>query len=108
MSVRQALLTITRARAGSCTVVDRKGKLKGIFTDGDLRRQLRLNGEKILSKSIAAYATRKPASVQQEKLAAEALHVLKEKKIDELPVVDQKGHVVGLLDVQDLLKAGFV
>lgn len=106
--VRNALLKITSARAGSCTVIDAKGKLLGIFTDGDLRRHLRDGGSDILNQPVEKVATKKPLSILNEKLAAEALHLLKSKKIDELPVVDAKNRVVGLLDVQDLLKAGFV
>jgi len=108
ISVKKALFAITKARAGSCTVVDRSRRLVGIFTDGDLRRHLRENGEKILLKPIGKIATRRPTSVHQDRLAAEALHLLRERKIDELPVVDGQGRAVGLLDVQDLLKAGFV
>ena len=108
ISVKEALLAITRARAGSCSVVNGSRKLIGIFTDGDLRRQLRQNGEKILLAPIREVATMKPLVVHQDRLAAEALHLLREKKIDELPVVDDRGRAVGLLDVQDLLKAGFV
>ena len=108
ISVKRALFAITRARAGSCSVVDKSRKLVGIFTDGDLRRQLRDNGETILLKPIGEFATRKPFTVHEDRLAAEALHILREKKIDELPVVDGRGRAVGLLDVQDLLKAGFV
>lgn len=107
-TVRQALLSITAARAGSCTVVDKQGKLLGIFTDGDLRRHLREGGEPVLKKPISEVATRNPMTIGKEKLAAEALHILQSRKIDELPVVDEKGRAVGLLDVQDLLKAGFV
>lgn len=107
-TVRQALLTITRARAGSCTLVDKNGKLSGIFTDGDLRRHLRISGEGILKQPVKAVATAHPLVAHQESLAAEALHLLKSRKIDEVPVVDEKRRVVGLLDVQDLLKAGFV
>lgn len=107
-SVRSALLTITSARAGSCTIVDAKGKVFGIFTDGDLRRHLRLDGEKILSRPVEDLATRNPMVIEKEKLAAEAIHILKQRRIDELPVVDEKKRAVGLLDVQDLLKAGFV
>lgn len=106
--VKEALFTITQARAGSCTVVDGSRRLVGIFTDGDLRRQLREKGEKILSIPIGTVATRNPLVVHQDRLAAEALHLLRAKKIDELPVVDEERKVVGLLDVQDLLKAGFV
>ncbi len=107
-SVKEALLAITQARAGSCTVVNGSGQLVGIFTDGDLRRHLREQGEKILLIKIGEVATRNPLTVQEDRLAAEALHLLKEKKIDELPVVDDQKKAVGLLDVQDLLKAGFV
>ncbi len=106
--VRQVLLAITAARAGSCSVVDSRGRLVGIFTDGDLRRHLRENGVMILKEPVRKLATLRPVTIQKEKLAAEALHILKTKKIDELPVVDEKGRAVGLLDVQDLLKAGFV
>ena len=106
--VRQALFAITKSRAGSCTLVDARGKLLGIFTDGDLRRHLRLNGEKILNDSISTLATFNPFVIEDEKFAAEALHVLKTKKIDELPVVDKKGRAVGLLDIQDLLRAGLI
>ena len=107
-SVKDALFAITSARAGSCTVVNGSRKLVGIFTDGDLRRQLRENGEKILLAPIGEVATRNPLTVRQDRLAAEALHLLRARKIDELPVVDDHGRAVGLLDVQDLLKAGFV
>lgn len=107
-TLKKTLFAITSARAGSCTVVDKDRKLKGIFTDGDLRRHLRDQGEAILAKPVGELATKNPLSIRQDRLAAEALNLLKQKKIDELPVVDEKNRVVGLLDVQDLLKAGFV
>lgn len=107
-SVRNALLAITAARAGSCTVVNEKGKLFGIFTDGDLRRHLREDGGNILNLPVEKVATRNPTVIHEEKLAAEAVPVLKNKRIDELPVVDDNNHIVGLLDIQDLLKAGLV
>ncbi len=107
-TVRKAILKITQARAGSCSVVGKGGRLVGIFTDGDLRRWLRQNGEDLLSRPVGEVATRKPLTVRENQLAAEALHLLKSRRIDELPVVDGGGRVVGLLDVQDLLKAGLV
>lgn len=107
-SLRKALLTITSARAGSCTVVNAKRRVVGIFTDGDLRRHLRSAGEKILKEPVGKLASRNPTVIREDKLAAEALHMLKSRKIDEVPVVNASGSVVGLLDVQDLLKAGFV
>lgn len=107
-SVKDALFAITQARAGSCSVTDRLGRLKGIFTDGDLRRHLENGRSDIMSKPVIDVATRKPLKIHKDKLAAEALNLLRERKIDELPVVDNEGKVVGLLDVQDLLKAGFI
>ena len=105
--VKDVLLAITRARCGSACVVDGKNRLLGIFTDGDLRRHLK-EDPSLLSKSVGLFMTRKPTAIAKDKLAAEAFDILKTKKIDELPVVDQKGKLIGLVDVQDLLKAGLV
>ena len=107
-TVRQALLKITASRAGSCTLVDAKGRLIGVFTDGDLRRHLKMEGENILSRPVKALATLKPRFIHKDKLAEEAFHVMESLRIDELPVVDHSGRVVGLLDVQDLMRAGRV
>lgn len=107
-TVRQALFKITASRAGSCTIVDRQGKLMGVFTDGDLRRHLKSQDEKILSRRVVQLATLKPRFIRGDKLAEEAFHIMESLRIDELPVVDKARRVVGLLDVQDLLKAGRV
>ncbi len=106
-TVSSVLLKITQARAGSATVVDKKGRLRGIFTDGDLRRHLETDRD-LPRRKIAAVMTENPAAISKDRLAAEAMRILEEKKIDEMPVVDKQGRVVGLLDVQDLLKAGMV
>lgn len=106
-SVKDVLFDITEARAGAASVVDKKGKLCGIFTDGDLRRHLEKD-ERIISKKVRDVMTKDPITLSRDCLASEALRILKEKRIDELPVVDKKGFPVGMLDVQDLLKAGLV
>ncbi len=105
--VSAVLLKITHARAGSASVVDARGRLSGIFTDGDLRRNLE-SGKPITGLPVREVMTRKPVRVRAQMLAAEAVRLLQEKKIDELPVVDEKSRPVGLLDVQDLLKAGLI
>ena len=105
--VSQVLVKITQARAGCATVVDGSGRLKGIFTDGDLRRHLELD-ENLSARKIKEVMTSNPTVVDKEMLAAEAMRILQEKKIDEMPVVDKNRRPVGLLDVQDLLKAGLV
>ena len=105
--VREVLLKITQARAGSATVVDKQGRLKGIFTDGDLRRHLGIDAD-LPRRKIKEVMTKNPVTVGKEMLAAEAMRILEQKKIDEIPVVDKDRRPLGLLDVQDLLKAGLV
>lgn len=105
--IREALVKITKAHAGSATVIDKKGKLKGIFTDGDLRRWIE-HDPKILERKIADVMTKNPKTIKVGSLAAEAGRIMQEYKIDELIVVDELAHPVGLLDIQDLLKAGII
>ncbi|MCK5013724.1 MAG: KpsF/GutQ family sugar-phosphate isomerase [Candidatus Omnitrophica bacterium] len=107
MAVKDVLLAITQARCGSACVLNGKGKFVGIFTDGDLRRHLETD-RKLLERKIFEVMTKNPTTISKDKLAVEALQILQDKKIDELPVVDRKGKLMGLLDVQDLLKAGLV
>ena len=105
--VKDVLLKITKMRAGSASVVDGKGKLIGIFTDGDLRRHIEV-GEGLLNCKVKDVMTKDPVTIMSSRLAAEAFEILRDKHIDEIPVVDEKGRPVGLLDVQDILKAGLV
>lgn len=105
--VKEVLFAITKARAGAASVVDEKGKLIGIFTDGDLRRHI---DEKVNlpTLKIKEVMTKDPITVDREQLAVEALRILQNKKIDEVPVVDRLHRPIGMLDVQDLLKAGLI
>jgi arabinose-5-phosphate isomerase len=105
--VSEVLIKITQSRAGSASIVDKKGILTGIFTDGDLRRHLGKNPD-LSRRKVKEVMTKNPTTITKEKLAVEAMRILKEKKIDEIPVVDEKQRPIGLLDVQDLLKAGLV
>lgn len=107
MRVSKVLVRITQGRAGSATVIDKKGRLAGIFTDGDLRRYIAIDPD-LMRRRIKDVMTKRPTAVKAEMLAAEAMKILREKKIDEMPVIDKNNKPVGLLDVQDLLKAGIV
>lgn len=100
--VQDVLLAITQARAGCASVVDTKGKLVGIFTDGDLRRSL-AKGKFKLEKPISQYMTLKPKVIREDALAAEALRMIQKHQIDEIVVVDSKNRPVGLVDEKDLL-----
>ncbi len=103
LTVKEALLVMTRAKAGSLSVVNEKGKLVGVFTDGDLRRHMALD-EQLLAQSLDKVMTRQPVCIREEALAVEALKVFNEKNIDDLIVVNARQEPVGLVDSQDLPK----
>lgn len=105
--ISQVLFKITRGRAGSASVVDKKGRLRGIFTDGDLRRHLESDSN-LTKRKVKEAMTKNPIRVRPGMLAVEAMRILEEKRIDEVPVVDKDNRPIGLLDVQDLLKVGLV
>jgi arabinose-5-phosphate isomerase len=103
ISVKEALLVMTRAKSGSVSVVNKQGKLAGVFTDGDLRRHM-ADDDGILSKSLSEVMTRNPICIRDDSLAAEALKIFNERNIDDLIVVNAKKEPVGLIDSQDLPK----
>jgi arabinose-5-phosphate isomerase len=107
MTVSEVIFKITQARAGAAIIVNSAGKLSGIFTDGDLRRHLATDKD-LPNRKIKEVMTRNPMVLKKDRLAAEAFHLLEERKIDEVPVVDVFGRPVGLLDVQDILRAGII
>jgi arabinose-5-phosphate isomerase len=96
---------VPAAACVSACVVDKNKKFVGIFTDGDLRRHLEADPQ-LLVRHVGDVMTRHPLTIKKDRLATEAFDILMTRKVDELPVVDSKGHLTGLLDVQDLLKAG--
>ena len=157
-TVMDALMAMTKAQGGSAIVVDREGKLLGIFTDGDFRRVMSERGlgssrvelgstrvkvgsdsvktltdpnptltnpnptltdpnptltnpnptlidpNQTLIDPITRYMTRSPLFVRDDVYAAELLKIFEKKHIDDLPVCDASGRVVGLVDIQDLPK----
>jgi arabinose-5-phosphate isomerase len=103
LSVREALWVMTRAKSGSVSVVNRKGVLVGVFTDGDLRRRM-TSGDHVLEQPLKKVMTRSPICVREDALAGEALKIFNERNIDDLIVVNAKHEPVGLIDSQDLPK----
>ena len=101
------VMTNTPGRPGAANVVDAKGRLKGIFTDGDLRRLAEKRALDLGTK-VRDVMARRPKCVGPDELVLTAATLLREAKIDQLPVVDKEGCAVGLLDVQDLLAARVV
>ncbi|MDD5070932.1 MAG: KpsF/GutQ family sugar-phosphate isomerase [Candidatus Omnitrophica bacterium] len=105
--IKDVLLKITTAHSGAASVVDETGKLVGIFTDGDLRRNLECHPQ-LLKKKVKKLMTKNPTVVRDTSLASEAMKILEKKKVDEVPVVDKDYKPVGMLDIQDLIAAGII
>ena len=103
LTVKEALLVMTQARSGSLSVVNARGKLVGVFTDGDFRRRMASNGE-LLDQTLGQVMTRAPICIREDALAAEALKIFNDRTIDDLIVVNTKNQPVGLVDSQDLPK----
>ena len=130
-TVLDALMAMTKSQGGSAVVADADGKLLGIFTDGDFRRLVSLGSDRVgiesnrvelgsdrgedanltlndpmltLSDPIVRHMTPKPLFVYDDAYAAELLKIFEKKRIDDLPVCDRSGRVVGLVDIQDLPK----
>jgi arabinose-5-phosphate isomerase len=103
VSVKEALMFMTRAKSGSLSIVDRRGKLVGVFTDGDFRRHMAAD-ETLLARPLREVMTSHPISIRDNALAAEALKVFNERNIDDLIVVNAKREPIGLVDSQDLPK----
>ena len=105
--LREALLVISAKGLGMTAVVDAQGRLSGIFTDGDLRRALDRQVD-LHHTPIEVLMTRQSTTVRPGLLAAEALRIMEERKINGLIVVDADDHVVGALNMHDMLRAGVV
>jgi arabinose-5-phosphate isomerase len=103
LTVKEALLIMTRAKSGSVSVVNKRGKLVGVFTDGDLRRHM-AEGDDMLSKVLKQVMTPNPVCIREEALAVEALKIFNQRNIDDLIVVNARHEPVGLVDSQDLPK----
>jgi len=101
--VKDALVAMTKARAGSSAVVDEKQLVIGVFTDGDLRRHV-AEQEDLLEQPIETVMTPSPITLTADSLAVEALRIYEERNIDDLLVVDSQGRLVGAVDIQDLPK----
>ncbi|KAB2920336.1 MAG: KpsF/GutQ family sugar-phosphate isomerase [Hyphomicrobiaceae bacterium] len=97
-----ALVTMTQKSFGCLGVIDAKGKLVGVITDGDLRRHM---GADLLTARTSDIMTRKPKVVTSQMLASAALELLNTSRITALFVVD-KGKPVGIVHIHDLLRAG--
>lgn len=105
--LKDIIIEITKKRLGVTAVIDKKGILLGIITDGDLRRMLEntTNLKGITAKTIY---TQNPKTIDADKLAIDALDVLRSKNISQLVVVDKKNKYLGILHLHEIIKEGIV
>jgi len=103
ITVKEALLLMTRAKSGSLSAVDKRGKLVGVFTDGDFRRHMAAD-DHLLGKLLRSVMTPRPIAIKETALAMEAVKIFNERNIDDLIVVNARNEPVGLVDSQDLPK----
>lgn len=106
--VKDALFVMTAKGLGAVNVIDEEGRLKGLMTDGDVRRGLN-QGPDFLSRPVGEVMTKSPLFITPDKLAAAALHLMDDHKpnpITVLPVVDENHRAVGMIHVTDLLRQG--
>ncbi len=93
---------MTRKGFGMTCVIDQEGRLKGIITDGDLRRMMRRFREKFTFQKARDCMTPNPVTIDRESLATEALNLMEERKITSLIIKDKEGKVEGIIHLHDL------
>ena len=106
-TVSEAIVEMTRGRLGLCAVIDDARRVAGILTDGDLRRGLDGIGD-IRTTPVRDLMTANPRTIRPGELAASAVDIMQQRRIQGLLVVDDSQRLVGALNFQDLLQAGVV
>ena len=105
--ISEAIVEMSKKRLGVVAVTDYTDRLTGLLTDGDLRRAIEKRVD-MYSDVIDNIMTYHPRYISKDILAAQALHKLRENSINNYPVVDEEGHVTGMLTWQMIVKAGIV
>ncbi|MPW16029.1 KpsF/GutQ family sugar-phosphate isomerase [Paraburkholderia sp. CNPSo 3157] len=100
-TVRDALFQLTAKRMGMTAIVDENERVKGIFTDGDLRRVLERDGD-FRALPIESVMTRGPRTIGPDRLAVEAVELMERHRINQMLVVDETGSLIGALNMHDL------
>ena len=107
-AMKDVLFEMTRKRLGMTTVTDAEGKLLGMISDGDLRRQMERHGYTLLERTAAECMTRDPVVIGRRELATAALAVMEERKVTSLPVTDAAGRVEGVVHLHDLWRTEMI
>lgn len=105
-TIKDAIFKMTESNLGATSIIDKNGQLIGILTDGDIRRAL-VKEENILNMSIEYIYNHQVISIEGKTLAYEALHLMQQKNINVLPVVNEQNIPVGMIHLHDITKLGF-
>ena len=103
-TLKEAVLEMSRGRMGMTAVLDSGRRVRGIFTDGDLRRALDKVSD-FNATRVAEVMTREPRLIRPDALAVEAVQIMERHKVNQLLVVDERGQLVGALNMHDLFRA---
>ena len=106
-TLRSAIVEMSSKGLSMVTVVDRERKLKGIITDGDLRRMLE-RGVDVYNEIVDNVMTRSPKFIDSRDMAVNALQKMSDFRITGMPVLDDTGCVIGSILMQDIYKAGII
>ncbi len=103
-TVAEATREISRGGIGIAIVIDTERRVVGVFTDGDLRRAI-VGGRDLGTLTVADVMTRTPRTISADKLTAEAVEMMEKHRINQLPVIDAEGILIGALNMHDLFRA---
>lgn len=106
-TLHQAIVEMSKKGLSMVTIVDTDNNIKGIITDGDLRRMLDKNVD-VYNAVVDDLMTKNPTTVDYREMAVNALQTMSDKKITCMPVVDEENKLVGTILMQDIFKAGIV
>jgi arabinose-5-phosphate isomerase len=104
-TIREILVSCTKPgrRTGAIMLTDRSGRLAGLFTDSDLARLIENRNDSALDRPVSEAMAAAPTTVHAGEAMTAAIEILAERKISELPVVDDDGCPVGMIDVTDIV-----
>ena len=105
--ISEVILEINKKRFGCVGIIDNQAKLKGIFTDGDLRRFL-IKNKNLKDLSIKSFMTKKPVFIREDELATKAVKMMQDRRIFVLLVINRQSRLIGIVHFLDLLDAGVV
>jgi len=106
-TLKDAIIELSKKGLGIVSIVDDNGHLRGVITDGDLRRQME-KGADVYNLSVENVMSKHPSTILRDKLAVSALTVMKERNISSIPVLDSSDIVVGTIRLQDIINVGIV